>query len=154
MAKSKELEETLSLAQLLAKQKATIEKVLPQHLTAERMMRVAWVLIRRTPKLMECEASTVVESVVQASTLGLELGREAHLVPYGKVCVMIPDYKGIVALARRSGNIKKIEAVNVTRRNLAKYAGVQRYRYGEAELEDLVGVTTGPPWQEEESLVP
>jgi len=113
MAKSKGMDVTLSLAQLLAKQKATIEKVLPQHLTAERMMRVAWVLIRRTPKLMECDASTVVEAVVQASTLGLELGREAHLVPYGKICVMIPDYKGIVALARRSGNIKKIEAVVV-----------------------------------------
>lgn len=113
MAKSKGMDVTLSLSQLLAKQKTTIEKVLPQHLTAERMMRVAWVLIRRTPKLMECDASTVVEAVVQASTLGLELGREAHLVPYGKQCVMIPDYKGIVALARRSGNVKKIEAVVV-----------------------------------------
>ena len=44
--------------------------------------------------------------------------------------------------------VKKIEAVHVTRRNLAKYAGVQRYRYGEAELEDLVGVTTGLAWTE------
>ncbi len=44
--------------------------------------------------------------------------------------------------------VKKIEAVHVTRRNLAKYSGVQRYRYGEAELEDLVGVTTGLAWTE------
>jgi len=38
--------------------------------------------------------------------------------------------------------------VNVTSRNLDKYAGVRRFRYGEAELEDLVGVTTGLAWTE------
>ena len=38
--------------------------------------------------------------------------------------------------------------VHLTRRNLGKYAGVKRYRYGETELEDLVGVTTGLAWTE------
>jgi ATP-dependent Lon protease len=38
--------------------------------------------------------------------------------------------------------------VKVTRRNLDKYAGVRKYRYGEAELEDMVGVTTGLAWTE------
>ena len=38
--------------------------------------------------------------------------------------------------------------VRVTKRNLEKYAGVKKYRYGEAELEDLVGVTTGLAWTE------
>src|SRR3546814_14484263 len=31
---------------------------------------------------------------------------------------------------------------------LDKYAGVPRYRYGEAELEDMVGVSTGLAWTE------
>jgi len=44
--------------------------------------------------------------------------------------------------------VKKIESIRVTPRNLAKFAGVRRYRYGEAELEDLVGVTTGLAWTE------
>ena len=44
--------------------------------------------------------------------------------------------------------VKKIEGVHVTRRNLPKFAGIRRYRYGEAELEDLVGVTTGLAWTE------
>ncbi|HEB79067.1 MAG TPA: endopeptidase La, partial [Rhodospirillales bacterium] len=35
-----------------------------------------------------------------------------------------------------------------TRRNLGKFAGVRRYRYGQVELEDLVGVTTGLAWTE------
>ena len=36
----------------------------------------------------------------------------------------------------------------VTPKNLEKYAGVRRYHYGEAELEDLVGVVTGLAWTE------
>jgi ATP-dependent Lon protease len=38
--------------------------------------------------------------------------------------------------------------VTVTRRTLEKYAGVRRFRFGEAESEDLVGVTTGLAWTE------
>jgi ATP-dependent Lon protease len=43
---------------------------------------------------------------------------------------------------------KKGEKITVTRRNLEKYAGVRRFRFGEAESEDLVGVTTGLAWTE------
>ncbi|MBK1663328.1 endopeptidase La [Rhodospirillum rubrum] len=38
--------------------------------------------------------------------------------------------------------------VKVTRANLEKYSGIRKYRYGEAEREDLVGVTTGLAWTE------
>ena len=44
--------------------------------------------------------------------------------------------------------MKKTERVAVTRRNLEKYAGVRRFRFGEAEAEDLVGMTTGLAWTE------
>jgi ATP-dependent Lon protease len=44
--------------------------------------------------------------------------------------------------------MKKCERVAVTRRNLERYAGVRRFRFGEAESEDLVGVTTGLAWTE------
>jgi ATP-dependent Lon protease len=43
---------------------------------------------------------------------------------------------------------KNIKKVVVSRRNLEKYAGVRRFRYGEAELEDMVGVVTGLAWTE------
>ena len=44
--------------------------------------------------------------------------------------------------------LKKVVKLNMTRRNLEKFAGVRRFRYGEAELEDLVGVSTGLAWTE------
>ncbi len=42
----------------------------------------------------------------------------------------------------------KPKRVRVTRRNLKTYSGVPRYRFGEVEEEDLVGVTTGLAWTE------
>jgi len=41
-----------------------------------------------------------------------------------------------------------LEKVVVTRRNLEKYAGVRKFRYGEVEAEDIVGVTNGLAWTE------
>ncbi len=41
-----------------------------------------------------------------------------------------------------------ITSITVTPENLEKYAGVRRYRYGEVEEEDQVGVTTGLAWTE------
>jgi ATP-dependent Lon protease len=43
---------------------------------------------------------------------------------------------------------KKLDKVAVTRKNLDKYAGVRKFRWGEAETEDLVGVTNGLAWTE------
>ena len=44
--------------------------------------------------------------------------------------------------------VKKVESIRITPRNLAKFAGIRRFRYGEAEPDDLVGVTTGLAWTE------
>ena len=44
-----------------------------------------------------------------------------------------------------SGESKKVE---ITTRNLEKLAGVRRFRYGEVEAEDLVGISTGLAWTE------
>jgi ATP-dependent Lon protease len=40
------------------------------------------------------------------------------------------------------------ESIKLTRRNLGKYAGVRRFRYGEIEAEDIIGVSTGLAWTE------
>ncbi len=42
----------------------------------------------------------------------------------------------------------EVDKVEVTPENLDKYAGVRRYRFGEAETEDAVGVATGLAWTE------
>ncbi|MBE0531489.1 MAG: endopeptidase La [Rhodospirillales bacterium] len=57
----------------------------------------------------------------------------------------------IASLTRKA--IKQImmaerEKITVSRRNLESYLGVRRFRYGEAETEDMVGITTGLAWTE------
>ncbi len=43
---------------------------------------------------------------------------------------------------------KEVSAVKVTVKNLDKYAGVRKFRFGETEADDLVGVVTGLAWTE------
>jgi ATP-dependent Lon protease len=65
---------------------------------------------------------------------------------------------GVRNLEREIGNLtrkatkeilsKGLKTIKVTRKNLDKYAGVRKYRYGEIDLEDQIGVTTGLAWTE------
>ncbi len=43
---------------------------------------------------------------------------------------------------------KKVKSVQITPKNLEKYAGVRKFRFGEMEGEDQVGVVTGLAWTE------
>jgi len=43
---------------------------------------------------------------------------------------------------------KKTKRVAITRKNLEKYSGVRKFRFGETEAEDMVGVVTGLAWTE------
>src|SRR5450432_4446193 len=57
----------------------------------------------------------------------------------------------IANLARKSVKeivIKKTAKVAFTRKNLEKFAGVKKFRFGETEAEDMVGVVTGLAWTE------
>jgi len=45
-------------------------------------------------------------------------------------------------------SMPKYKAIKITSKNLSKFAGIPRYRHGEADIEDMVGVTTGLAWTE------
>jgi ATP-dependent Lon protease len=42
----------------------------------------------------------------------------------------------------------KVKKVAITKKNLQKFSGVPKFRYGETEAEDMVGVVTGLAWTE------
>jgi len=90
--------------------------VLPKHLTPERMTRIALNCVRAVPKLLECERKSLFAAVMRASQLGLEpdgvLG-QAYLIPYGKQVQFIVGYRGLIDLARRSGEVSNIVAREV-----------------------------------------
>jgi recombination protein RecT len=104
---------------LLAKAKGHIADVLPAHMSPEKMIRIVSAAASRNPMLLECEPLSFVASVITASQLGLEpVGplQEAYLIPYrnnktGQYEAQFQaGYRGLIKLARNSGQIAGIEA--------------------------------------------
>lgn len=89
-------------------------RALPKHLSAERFARVAITALSRTPKLQDCTPASMMKCLLDLSAMGLEPdGRRAHLIPYGSEATLIIDYKGLIELIRRSGDIVSIRAETV-----------------------------------------
>ena len=107
-----------TLATLLEKSKGQIARAVPKHVDADRLARVALTLTRTTPTLLECSPQSILAGVMMSAQLGLELGMigHAYLVPFNnkktgrKEAQFIIGYRGMIDLARRSGNIKSIKA--------------------------------------------
>ncbi len=101
-----------TLREMLEKSKAQIQQALPRHMDADKMARVAMTSIQNTPALLECDPKTVLGAVMEAAQLGLEpdgvLGH-AYLVPYKRKCTLIVGYKGMIALAYRSGQVLSLK---------------------------------------------
>jgi len=98
---------------LLVSQRAQIEMALPRHMSTDRLIRVSMTALRRTPKLLECTTTSLLGAIISAAQLGLEtdgaLGH-AYLVPFKKECQLVIGYRGMIDLARRSGQILSISA--------------------------------------------
>lgn len=110
--------------------KGEIAKALPRHMTADRMARIALTEFRKTPALMKCDPATLFGAVVQCSQLGLEPGGtmgHAYLIPFenkrkGVTEVQfIIGYRGMLDLARRSGQIVSISAREVCQNDKFRY---------------------------------
>ena len=116
---SKALSPVENVRSLLSKSKEQIRMALPKHMSPERMMRIAMTSVQRTPKLLECDPITLLGAIIQSAQLGLEpdgVTGQAYLVPFRNnkknrmEVQFIPGYKGLMSLARRSGEIGSIEA--------------------------------------------
>lgn len=96
---------------LLEKAKPQIKMALPKHLDADRMLRIAMTSVRRTPGLLSCNQQSLLGAIMQSAQLGLEpdgvLGH-AYLIPFKDEVQLIVGYKGLVDLARRSGQLSTI----------------------------------------------
>lgn len=89
-------------------------RALPRHLSADRFTRIAITALTRTPKLQQCTPESLMKCLLDLSATGLEPdGRRAHLIPYGNECTLIIDYKGLVELIRRSGEVVSLRAETV-----------------------------------------
>jgi len=105
--------------------RAQFALALPKHLSPERFARVAITALTRTPKLADCTPASLMKCLLDLSAMGLEPdGRRAHLIPYenrklGIVeCTLIVDFKGLVELIRRSGDVVSIRSETVCEQDI------------------------------------
>lgn len=110
-----------------------IKQAIPKHMTPERLLRIATTSIRQNPKLKICTPHSLLGAVMQCAQLGLEpsvLGH-AYLIPYKNKnketgqfvdeCQFQIGYKGLIELARRTGQISSIMAHGVHEKDEFEY---------------------------------
>jgi recombination protein RecT len=108
-----------TLKQMLLAARPKIGELLPKHMDPNRIVRGALLAASRDANLLKCQPLSVIEAVMQAAQLGLEINSalgSAYLVPFWDKksncyrCQLIPGYRGLVDLARRSGAAMMVEA--------------------------------------------
>jgi recombination protein RecT len=118
MSQSTNLNAVQSVQALLVQARTQIVKYLPRHLDADKMIYVALETVRADSFLRQCEPLSIVQSVLEASQLGLMLGNKlghAYLVPRRDKkannilkCQLLIGYRGFIALAHRTGKVSSI----------------------------------------------
>lgn len=103
----------------LTKNKPALLRSLPHGFNFDRMCRTVINAISTTPMLAKCDAGSLFLSTVRGFTLGLEPNgalAEGYLVPFWNAkkgineAQFMPSYRGLINLARRSGEIAEIYA--------------------------------------------
>jgi recombination protein RecT len=95
---------------------------LPKHMTADRLARIALTEVRKVPKLAQCDQTSFLGAIMQCAALGLEPGGalgHCYMIPFENKRAnrtevqFIIGYRGMLDLARRSGQIVSLEARTV-----------------------------------------
>ena len=108
-----------SLGEFIAKYQEQISGLLPKHLDPQKMVRIAQVALSRNPKLLECTPLSILDCVIKAAQVGLELNgpmRQAFMVPYWNDQAKKLEaqfqigYPGMIELASRSRDVSYVDA--------------------------------------------
>ena len=124
MTKALTTKENDTVFELLKQNIRSVTSVLPDHIPPEKMLRLSHQAVVLNPKLARCSQLSFLNAVIEASSLGLEVGgpiAQAHLVPYKGEVKLIPDYKGLIELGYRSPAVASISAHPVYAKDQFEY---------------------------------
>ncbi|MEG2811727.1 MAG: recombinase RecT [Clostridium sp.] len=118
------------LTKQLGTQFKAIQSLVPKHVTPERLCRIGLNAVSRNPQLMNCTPETIIGSIVNCASLGLEpnLLGHAYIVPFknnktGRMEAQFQvGYKGALDLVRRTGAVSTITAHEVYEGDKFDYA--------------------------------
>ena len=105
-----------AIAQIVTRHRETLAASLPSGMNAERFGRRLLTASSVNPALMNCDPRSFLAAGVTAAQLGLEPNDPrglAYLIPFGNKVQLIIGYRGMIDLARRSGQVGAINAFPV-----------------------------------------
>lgn len=127
-----------TLKQSLEAVREQIAAVCPPHIKPERVIRMALLAAHKNADILKCSQDSVLFSVIQIASWGLEIGRTAHLVPFGTTCTPLIAVSGIAQAIIQSGEVMSIDA------RVAREGEHFRVLYGtkpDIEHEPIIGNT-------------
>ena len=88
----------------LGRMEPQFARVLPAHLSADRLTRTIESAVVNDPKLLETDRASLWRAAMSAATFGLEVdGRQSAITRYGKKSQWIAMVSGLVTLAHNGG---------------------------------------------------
>lgn len=101
-----------SVGAMIQSLRPELQRALPRGMDADRLARIALTVVRRDPKLAECDPYSFAGALLMAAQLGLEPGvsGEAYLVPYKGECTLIIGYQGMAKLFWQHPLAKHLDA--------------------------------------------
>ena len=91
-----------------------LKMALPKIMPLEKFTRSIITQINKTPKLLECSQASLMASVISLAGAGLEAdGYVAHILPFKGVATVVLDYKGLIELMYRSGQVSAVNGYAV-----------------------------------------
>lgn len=109
---------TNTLADEIRRMQAQFQAAMPRGAEAAQLIRDALTALRTTPKLAQCEATSVLGALMTVAQLGLRPGvlGQAWILPFwdsrssGYKAQFVAGYQGLIELAHRSGKISSLIA--------------------------------------------
>lgn len=105
----------------LAKFMPSYQSLLPSGYSADRLITGALVAATRNDDLLKCDKLSIAVALATVAQWGLDVGYTAHLVPYGRTCTPVADYKGYIELMCAAG-ARSVEAHEVREGDAFEYA--------------------------------
>jgi recombination protein RecT len=109
----KEQDPVKALSQYLSARQGLLAKYAASRTKPETLIRLATFEFQRTKGLRECRIESIYTSLILAAQIGLEpsgIRGDAYLVPFKGECTLIPGWRGLIKLARRSTVVKSFYA--------------------------------------------
>jgi recombination protein RecT len=93
-------------------QTAALLETIGDVMSMKRFKRVSLAAVAGNPDLLACTPASVIGAILEAARLGLEPTGPyggGHLVPYKGVATLIIDYRGLVKMTLRAGEVSDVE---------------------------------------------